>query len=125
MPLPDPADLYDLDADRPDLTGAVLVQALDGFVDAGSTVKLAREHLLSAIDHRVLVRFDADALHDAVADYAPTGETPIAYALQQAATDLGPDGNRTVVLVSDGIATCDPDPCEVAEQGTVGQVRRA
>ena len=64
MPVPDPAELYDLDPDRPDLTGAVLVQALDGFVDAGSTVKLAREHLLSTIEHRVLVRFDADVLHD-------------------------------------------------------------
>ena len=60
----DPADLYELDSDRPDLTGAVLVQALDGFVDAGSTVKLAREHLLSTIEHRVIARFDADSLHD-------------------------------------------------------------
>lgn len=62
--LPDPADLYELDSDRPDLTGAVLVQALDGFVDAGSTVKLAREHLLKTEDSRVLVRFDSDVLHD-------------------------------------------------------------
>lgn len=55
-------------------------------------------------------------LQAAVEDYEPTGETPIGYALQQAATDLGPEGNRTVLLVSDGIATCDPDPCQVAEQ---------
>lgn len=64
MPNPDPADLYELDSDRPDLTGAVLVQMLDGFVDAGSTVKIARDHLMSTMEHRVLVRFDADSLHD-------------------------------------------------------------
>lgn len=64
MPLPDPAELYELDSDRPDLTGAVLIQALDGFVDAGATVKLAREHLLETMEHRVIARFDADALHD-------------------------------------------------------------
>ena len=59
---------------------------------------------------------NAQALGAAVEDYAPLGETPIAHALQQAADDLSPDGNRTTVLVSDGIATCDPDPCEIAEQ---------
>ena len=59
---------------------------------------------------------NAQALGAAVEDYAPLGETPIAHALQQAADDLSPDGNRTIVLVSDGIATCDPDPCEIAEQ---------
>ena len=58
----------------------------------------------------------APDLTDAVEAYTPTGETPIAYALQEAAKDLGPEGNRTVLLVSDGLATCDPDPCEVAEE---------
>lgn len=46
--------------------------------------------------------------------YEPRGDTPIAYALQQGAADLGPDGRRTIMLVSDGLATCDLDPCEVA-----------
>lgn len=64
MPTPDPAELYDLDPDRPDLTGAVLLQALDGFVDAGATVKLARTHLLDTMEHRVIARFDADSLYD-------------------------------------------------------------
>lgn len=59
------------------------------------------------------------ALRAAVDDYSPLGETPIGYALQQAAADLGASGKRTILLVSDGIATCDPDPCEVAEELTV------
>ncbi|MEU4604635.1 VWA domain-containing protein [Kribbella sp. NPDC023972] len=53
-------------------------------------------------------------LQAAIATYKPYGETPIGYALQQAAKDLGPVGQRTIVLVSDGEATCAPDPCEVA-----------
>lgn len=47
--------------------------------------------------------------------YRPYGETPIGFALQQAAKDLDPDSARSIVLVSDGVATCEPDPCEVAQ----------
>ncbi|TCC42494.1 vWA domain-containing protein [Kribbella speibonae] len=53
-------------------------------------------------------------LQAAIARYKPYGETPIGYALQQAAKDLGPVGQRTIVLVSDGEATCAPEPCAVA-----------
>lgn len=72
-------------------------------------------------DSRLVVPIGAGhtaELEAAIEAYQPTGETPIGYALQQAADDLGPEGNRTILLVSDGIATCDPDPCEVAEQLT-------
>ena len=58
-----------------------------------------REELLAAVD-----------------DYRPFGETPIPAALRAAADDLGPEGSRTVVLVSDGESTCDPDPCQVAAE---------
>ncbi len=57
-----------------------------------------------------------DALRTALTSYKPYGETPIAYALQQAARDIGAEGTRSVVLVSDGEATCAPDPCKVAAQ---------
>ncbi|MFV0428299.1 MAG: vWA domain-containing protein, partial [Arachnia sp.] len=50
----------------------------------------------------------------AVGEATPYGETPISYALQEAAKDLGSEGQRSIVLVSDGVATCEPDPCEVA-----------
>lgn len=46
------------------------------------------------------------------------GRDPYRPRPQQAAEDLGTEGNRTILLVSDGIATCDPDPCEVAEELT-------
>ncbi|MFI0350537.1 proteasome assembly chaperone family protein [Actinomadura sp. 9N407] len=59
-----PEDLYELDADLPEMAGPVLLHSLDGFVDAGSTGQLVREHLLDALDHRVVARFDVDSLID-------------------------------------------------------------
>ncbi|GAB2475766.1 VWA domain-containing protein [Luteococcus sediminum] len=56
------------------------------------------------------------ALETAAANYKPYGETPIGHGLQEAAKDLGESGKRSIVLVSDGVATCEPDPCDVAEQ---------
>jgi Ca-activated chloride channel homolog len=58
-------------------------------------------------------RADLDSAIDA---YKPYGETPIGYALQQAADDLGGEGPRSIVLVSDGEPTCPPDPCKVARE---------
>jgi len=60
---PDPEDLFDLDADRTDLSDVVLVHVLDGFVDAGAAVRLARAALL-ADDAPVIARFDVDQLYD-------------------------------------------------------------
>ena len=60
----DPSELYDLASDVPPLEDVVLVQALDGFVDAGAAKRLAREHLMTAHGSRVLATFDVDALLD-------------------------------------------------------------
>ncbi|MCW2615976.1 MAG: hypothetical protein JWN08_2970 [Frankiales bacterium] len=60
----DPRELYDLEPGLPDLEGPVLIQALDGFVDAGSAKRLTREHLLEAHGSRVIATFDVDALLD-------------------------------------------------------------
>ncbi|MEL4503823.1 VWA domain-containing protein [Luteococcus sp. H138] len=56
------------------------------------------------------------ALQAAVSTHKPYGETPIGYALEEAAKDLGDKGKRSIVLVSDGEATCEPDPCAAAEK---------
>lgn len=60
----DPSELYVLDPECPDLGSPVLIQALDGFVDAGSAKRLAREHLLSTHGSRVIATFDVDTLLD-------------------------------------------------------------
>ncbi|MEJ7756954.1 MAG: VWA domain-containing protein [Nocardioidaceae bacterium] len=57
-----------------------------------------------------------DQLLDAIGDYKPYGETPIPNALREAAADLGDEGPRSIVLVSDGESTCAPDPCKVAAE---------
>jgi hypothetical protein len=60
----DPHELYELADDLPELDGPVLVQALTGFVDAGSAIQLSREHLLEHLDNRVVATFDLDQLLD-------------------------------------------------------------
>ncbi|SDR99652.1 vWA domain-containing protein [Microlunatus soli] len=68
-------------------------------------------------DSQRVVDLDTDnrsELRTAVGRYRPYGETPTGYALAQAGKDLGTDGQRTIVLVSDGESTCAPDPCKVA-----------
>jgi Ca-activated chloride channel family protein len=62
-------------------------------------------------------RFDPDKIRAAVNALNPKGKTPIADSLRAAATALKATENKaTVVLVSDGIETCAPDPCAVAAE---------
>lgn len=42
----------------------VLVHAFTGFVDAGSGTRIAGEHLLAALDHRLVATFDVDETLD-------------------------------------------------------------
>jgi proteasome assembly chaperone (PAC2) family protein len=60
----DPRELYLLEPDRPELQSPVLIQALDGFVDAGAATKLAAAHLRESLGSQTVVRFDHDQLHD-------------------------------------------------------------
>jgi hypothetical protein len=60
----DPNELYELADDLPALDQPVLVQALTGFVDAGSAIQLFRENLLENLENRVVARFDLDQLLD-------------------------------------------------------------
>jgi Ca-activated chloride channel family protein len=55
-----------------------------------------------------------DDLKSAVSGYKPYGETPIPVALERAAEDIGSEGKRSIVLVSDGESTCG-DPCPAAQ----------
>lgn len=60
----DPHELYEVAGELPELDEPVLVQALTGFVDAGSAIQLSREHLLDQLEGRVLATFDLDQLLD-------------------------------------------------------------
>jgi len=60
----DPAELYTIAEDAPELDHPVLIEALDGFVDAGSAKRLAREHLLRTLTPQLVATFDVDQLFD-------------------------------------------------------------
>jgi len=59
-------------------------------------------------------KVDKGALTDGVDSLEPLGNTPIAYALEQAVGDLPSEGPTSIVLVSDGEENCGGDPCQVA-----------
>lgn len=60
----DPAELFSYAEPLPVLRRPVLVQALDGFVDAGNATRLARAHLHSALVTERVATFDTDQLYD-------------------------------------------------------------
>src|SRR6056297_76479 len=58
----------------------------------------------------------ADAIRERIAGITPTGRTPLTDAVEQAAKQMSHvDRPATVVLISDGVESCDRDPCELAE----------
>ncbi|GAA5108386.1 hypothetical protein GCM10023339_07320 [Alloalcanivorax gelatiniphagus] len=98
-------------------------EAFVGLRVYGATV-FSRDQKGACTDSQLVVdpgTDNRDELRAALEDYEPYGETPIGHALRQAAGDIGGESTRSIVLVSDGIATCEPDPCvvagELAEQG--------
>ena len=60
---------------------------------------------------------DPDALRQQVANYSPVGWTPIGLSLERAAADFPPASesvSNAIILVTDGLETCDADPCAIA-----------
>jgi Ca-activated chloride channel family protein len=71
-------------------------------------------------DIEILVRVgrrDLSALKAKIKALNPKGKTPLSAAVEQAAENLRYTEERaTVVLVSDGLETCNADPCKLAEK---------
>jgi len=78
-------------------------------------------------DSRLLVPFgeqNRESIRRAIAGLRPLGQTPIAYALNQAGRDFNASqDDRALVLVTDGIESCGGDPVQAArelrEQGII------
>jgi hypothetical protein len=92
-----PEELFAVEPDLPDLGGTVLVEMLDGFIDAGAARRLAREHLVGSGPSRPVATFDVDLLHDYrarrppmlfVEDHWESYEAPT-LQLRQLADDVG------------------------------------
>ena len=60
----DPAELIDFLAEPTLSEKPVMIEALDGFVDAGHAVRLARDHLTETFQPERVVRFEVDELLD-------------------------------------------------------------
>lgn len=71
-------------------------------------------------DSALLVPFgdeNREPIRAAISVLSPLGQTPIAYALNQAADDFSTlQGERALVLVTDGIESCGGDPVQVARE---------
>ncbi len=71
-------------------------------------------------DSMLLVPFgeqNREPIRQAIAGLRPLGQTPIAYALNQAARDFGTrQDDRALVLVTDGIESCGGDPVQAARE---------
>ena len=62
---------------------------------------------------------DRGGMKQRIASFDAKGFTPIGLSLKKGAADLPATGDRTIVLVSDGIDTCaPPPPCKVAKRLT-------
>jgi len=71
-------------------------------------------------DSTLLVPFgeqNREPIRQAIAGLRPLGQTPIAYAMNQAARDFGTQQNdRALVLLTDGIESCGGDPVQAARE---------
>ncbi|MCT2339698.1 VWA domain-containing protein [Corynebacterium sp. p3-SID1056] len=60
---------------------------------------------------------DKEEFGSAIDGLTPKGYTPMGNALREAAEELGDEGERSIILVSDGIDTCaPPEVCDVAKE---------
>ncbi|MEZ0372757.1 MAG: VWA domain-containing protein [Candidatus Sericytochromatia bacterium] len=74
----------------------------------------------SCTDTRLLMpaeQLDRARMIDAINLLEPNGQTPLAYSMQQAMFDFPDNGRKNVmVVVTDGLESCDGDPCAVARE---------
>lgn len=60
----EPSDLFEVESPLPPLGQPVLLEGMDGFIDAGGAKRIATAELLARPDARVVARFDVDQLFD-------------------------------------------------------------
>lgn len=59
----------------------------------------------------------AEAIADAVDEITPSGKTPLSAAVRLAAEELkSTENNATVILLTDGLETCNADPCALGRE---------
>jgi len=99
--------------DRPELNVGFRV-----FGHLGNNEESGRAESCQSSDLTVPIEgVNSDALREQVANYAPVGWTPIGLSLERAGADFPPASEtvtNAIILVTDGLETCDTDPCAIA-----------
>jgi len=99
--------------DRPEINVGFRV-----FGHLGNNTESGRAESCQSSDLTVPIEgVDKDALLEQVANYAPVGWTPIGLSLERAGQDFpaaSEDVVNAIILVTDGLKTCDRDPCAIA-----------
>ena len=126
------ADLTDNGEPRIDAAKRVLNQVIDAipvdrpelnvgfrvFGHLGNNEESGRAESCQSSDLTVPIEgVNSDALREQVANYAPVGWTPIGLSLERAGADFPPASEtvtNAIILVTDGLETCDTDPCAIA-----------
>ncbi|WP_353950898.1 VWA domain-containing protein [Knoellia sp. S7-12] len=129
MKAKDPSGLTKIEAAKKALTG--VVGALPDTAQVGLRVYGAKVDgkgkptPAACADSQLIhpiANLDKTKLTSTIAAIKALGETPIAHSLQEALKDLGTEGKRNIVLVSDGEESCVPDPCPVIKKLTAAGV---
>ncbi|CAN5555846.1 hypothetical protein BH23CHL4_BH23CHL4_19100 [soil metagenome] len=99
--------------DRPEINVGFRV-----FGHLGNNTEAGRAESCQSSDLTVPIEgVDKNALLEQVANYAPVGWTPIGLSLERAGQDFpaaSEDVVNAIILVTDGLETCDRDPCAIA-----------
>lgn len=117
----DPSGSTKLKAAKKALTTAISTLPADAQVGLrvyGATYP-GKDRKLSCVDTQLahpVGPLDVAGLTTQINAVKAQGDTPIAYSLEKAIDDLGTEGKRHIILVSDGEENCDPDPCAVVKK---------
>lgn len=125
MKAKDPSGLTKIEAAKKSLTSVVIAlpdTAQVGLRVYGAKVDGKGKPTPAACADTELVQpvgpLDKTGLTTTISAIKALGETPIAHSLEEAMKDLGSDGKRNIVLVSDGEESCVPDPCPAVKKLT-------
>lgn len=121
-------------ADRWSIAKNTLIEVLDSLKDRNDLEFALRVYGHQADqkernckDSRLEVSFSRNSeerIKKKLQDLKPIGTTPIAYSIEQAARDftIHPNSRNIVILITDGLESCDGDPCAISREMQKKQV---
>ncbi|MCB0737160.1 MAG: VWA domain-containing protein [Bacteroidetes bacterium] len=99
-----------------------LVDSLEQIPNVEMALRVyGHQHKQDCEDTKLEVGFkpgNSQPIKDVLIQLKPKGRTPIAYSLEQAATDFsrGENARNIIILITDGVEECDGDPCALSKK---------